>query len=65
MPRKEHRIETRTTHGSGNSVIESRLNAEGSGKSTAKREEVGGTEAEARTRTRTRTTHGSGDCYVV
>lgn len=55
MPRKEHRAEARTTHGSRDSIMESRLNAEGSEKSTEKREEKGGIEA------RTRITHSSRD----
>lgn len=35
MPRKEYKTETRSTRGSGDSVMESRLGVEGSGKSTA------------------------------
>lgn len=55
MPRIEHRLEARTTHGSRDSIMESRLNAEGSEKSAVNREEEGGIEA------RTRITHSSRD----
>lgn len=55
MPRKEHRLEARSNHGSRDSIMESRLKAEDSEKSTVNREEEGGTEA------RTRITHSSRD----
>lgn len=55
MPRKEHRLEARTTHGSRDSIMESRLKAKDSEKSTVNREEEGGIEA------RTRITHSSRD----
>lgn len=55
MPRKEHRLEARTNHGSRDSIMESRLKAEDSEKSTVNRDEEGGIEV------RTRITHSSRD----
>lgn len=37
MPRKEHRLEARTNHSSRDSIMESRLKAEDSEKSTVNR----------------------------